>query len=60
MTNWISLLQKYRAIAVIRYPKIEIGLSMAQAVAAGGIRLIEITWNSDQPELLVSLSLIHI
>ena len=54
MTNWISLLQKYQAIAVIRYPKLEIGLNMAQAVAAGGIILIEITWNSDQPELLVS------
>ena len=54
MSPWLSLLQQYRAIAVIRYPHINIGLLMAQAVAAGGIRIIEITWNSPQPEKLVS------
>lgn len=54
MSPWLSLLQQYRAIAVIRYPHLKIGLSMAQAVANGGIGLIEITWNSPQPEKLVS------
>lgn len=44
---WLSQLQKQRAIAVIRAPKIEVGQQMAMAVASGGMQLIEITWNSD-------------
>lgn len=47
--NWLACTKTHRAIAVIRAPNIEIGLCMAKAVASGGIRLIEITWNSDQP-----------
>ena len=50
---WLTQLQKYRGIAVIRSPQIEIGQEMAKAVAAGGIKLIEITWNSDQPAQLI-------
>ncbi|MBE9169713.1 bifunctional 4-hydroxy-2-oxoglutarate aldolase/2-dehydro-3-deoxy-phosphogluconate aldolase [Pleurocapsales cyanobacterium LEGE 06147] len=52
--SWQQLLLLHRAIAVIRSPRWEIGLAMAQAVAAGGIKLIEITWNSDRPEALIS------
>lgn len=52
--SWQKLLLLYRAIAVIRSPRKEIGLAMARAVAAGGIKLIEITWNSDRPEGLIS------
>ena len=44
---WLSQLQKHRAIAVIRAPKIEVGHQMAMAVASGEMQLIEITWNSD-------------
>ncbi|MHC5833279.1 MAG: bifunctional 4-hydroxy-2-oxoglutarate aldolase/2-dehydro-3-deoxy-phosphogluconate aldolase, partial [Nostoc sp.] len=33
---WLSQLQKHRAIAVIRAPKIELGQQMAMAVASGG------------------------
>lgn len=51
--SWLTLLQQHRAIAVIRSPQIELGLQMAKAVAAGGMRLIEITWNSDQPAELI-------
>ncbi|MCC5631341.1 bifunctional 4-hydroxy-2-oxoglutarate aldolase/2-dehydro-3-deoxy-phosphogluconate aldolase [Nostoc sphaeroides] len=43
---WLSQLQKHRAIAVIRAPKIEVGQQMAMAIASGGMQLIEITWNS--------------
>lgn len=32
---WLSQLQKHRAIAVIRAPKIEVGEEMAMAVASG-------------------------
>ncbi len=53
---WLSLLKQYRAIAVIRTPKRQLGKQMAQATAAGGMGLIEITWNSDQaPELIAEL-----
>ncbi len=51
---WLSQLQKHRAIAVIRAPKIEVGQQMAMAVASGGMQLIEITWNSDRAGELIS------
>ncbi|MHC0065579.1 bifunctional 4-hydroxy-2-oxoglutarate aldolase/2-dehydro-3-deoxy-phosphogluconate aldolase [Nostoc sp. UIC 10890] len=51
---WLSQLQKHRAIAVIRAPKIELGQQMAMAVAFGGMQLIEITWNSDRAGELIS------
>lgn len=56
MTNqaWLKLLQKTKAIAVIRAAKIIQGHQMALAVAAGGMQLIEITWNSDRPAQLIS------
>ncbi len=54
LSLWLKLLQQHRAIAVIRSPESQLGLAMAKAVAAGGIRLIEITWNSQQPAALIS------
>ncbi|HLP87008.1 MAG TPA: bifunctional 4-hydroxy-2-oxoglutarate aldolase/2-dehydro-3-deoxy-phosphogluconate aldolase [Nostocaceae cyanobacterium] len=51
---WLSLLQQHRAIAVIRASEKQLGEKMALAVAAGGMRLIEITWNSDRPQELIS------
>lgn len=51
---WLKLLQKHRAIAVIRSPKMELGALMAKAIAKGGIQLIEITWNSDRASELIS------
>jgi 2-dehydro-3-deoxyphosphogluconate aldolase/(4S)-4-hydroxy-2-oxoglutarate aldolase len=50
---FLQLLRQHRAIAVIRAPDLERGLRMAAAVEAGGLRLIEITWDSAQPALLV-------
>lgn len=52
--SWLKLLQQTRVIAVIRAPKIDQGYQMAKAVASGGMQLIEITWNSDRPEQLIS------
>ncbi|MEL7035829.1 MAG: bifunctional 4-hydroxy-2-oxoglutarate aldolase/2-dehydro-3-deoxy-phosphogluconate aldolase [Cyanobacteria bacterium J06592_8] len=52
--NWRELLTQYRVIAVIRSQDLELGRQMAKAIAAGGIRLIEITWNSDRPTELIS------
>lgn len=52
--SWLQLLKKYRSIAIIRSPDLDLGLAMAKAVADGGIRLIEITWNSDRPGKLIS------
>jgi hypothetical protein len=50
---WLSLVQQQRAIAVIRVPQFDLGVHLAQAVAAGGMGLIEITWNSDRPAQLI-------
>ena len=51
---WLQLLQKYRAIAVIRSPELKLGLAMAKAVAQGGMGLIEVSWNSHQAAELIS------
>lgn len=53
--NWLSTLRKNRIIAVIRTSKMELARQMANAVAAGGIRIIEITWNTDQAAKLITL-----
>jgi 2-dehydro-3-deoxyphosphogluconate aldolase / (4S)-4-hydroxy-2-oxoglutarate aldolase len=45
----LPVLRQQRAIAVIRAPSAQLGYEMAQAVAAGGMRLIEITADSDRP-----------
>jgi len=54
MNLWQTILPQQRAIAVIRSPELTIGLGMAEAVAAGGMKLIEVTWNSHQPQELIS------
>jgi 2-dehydro-3-deoxyphosphogluconate aldolase/(4S)-4-hydroxy-2-oxoglutarate aldolase len=54
--SWLTLLQEHRAIAVIRASRLSLGRQMAQAVAAGGMLSIEITWNSDRaPDLIGQL-----
>lgn len=51
--SWLTLLQQYRAIAVIRTSRLALGQQLATAVAAGGVHLIEVTWNSDRPAELI-------
>ncbi|MBV9387125.1 MAG: bifunctional 4-hydroxy-2-oxoglutarate aldolase/2-dehydro-3-deoxy-phosphogluconate aldolase [Chroococcidiopsidaceae cyanobacterium CP_BM_ER_R8_30] len=51
--SWLTLVQQQRAIAVIRAYSREQGRQMAKAVAAGGMRLIEITWNSEASHQLI-------
>lgn len=51
--SWFSLVRSQQAIAVIRASNVELGLQMAKAVAAGGMNLIEITWNSQQAARLI-------
>jgi 2-dehydro-3-deoxyphosphogluconate aldolase / (4S)-4-hydroxy-2-oxoglutarate aldolase len=46
--SWLSKLRQHRAIAVIRSSQMELAYEMAKAVAVGGMKLIEITWNSDR------------
>jgi 2-dehydro-3-deoxyphosphogluconate aldolase/(4S)-4-hydroxy-2-oxoglutarate aldolase len=54
--DWLRLVRTERIIAVIRSEDLKMGRKMAQAVAAGGIKLIEITANSDRAwELIASL-----
>jgi 2-dehydro-3-deoxyphosphogluconate aldolase / (4S)-4-hydroxy-2-oxoglutarate aldolase len=54
-SDWLKTLRQHRAIAVIRTDDINLGLAMAKAVAAGGGRLIEVTWNSAHPAALVEM-----
>jgi len=51
---WQRSLQQNRAIAIVRSTNLNLGLAMAKAVAAGGISLIEVAWNSTEPETLIS------
>lgn len=51
---WLSVLLRQRSLAVIRASEFELGRKMAIAVASGGMRLIEITWNSDRSEKLIA------
>jgi 2-dehydro-3-deoxyphosphogluconate aldolase / (4S)-4-hydroxy-2-oxoglutarate aldolase len=51
--DWLKFVKRERIIAVIRSPDLHIGRKMAHAVAAGGIKLIEITANSDRPWQLI-------
>ena len=53
-TKWLQTLERHKAIAVIRSDNLESAYHMALSAAAGGMKLIEITWNSDRPEILVS------
>lgn len=53
--DWLQFAKQERIIAVIRSTDLSIGQKMAQAAAAGGIKLIEITANSAQPWALIEL-----
>jgi 2-dehydro-3-deoxyphosphogluconate aldolase / (4S)-4-hydroxy-2-oxoglutarate aldolase len=53
--DWLKTAKQERIIAVIRSTDLSIGRKMAQAAAAGGIKLIEITANSEQPWELIEL-----
>lgn len=53
MTAWLSLLQQQRVIAVIRATNASVAREMALAAAAGGIKLMEITWNTDKADSLI-------
>ncbi len=52
--SWLKLIEQYRAIAVIRASQMITGQQMAIAVAAGGMRLIEVTWKSDRAAELIA------
>ncbi|MGB3310982.1 MAG: bifunctional 4-hydroxy-2-oxoglutarate aldolase/2-dehydro-3-deoxy-phosphogluconate aldolase [Nodosilinea sp.] len=52
--SFLDLLRQHRAIAVIRAGEVNLGLNLAKAAAEGGIRLIEITWNSAHADRLVT------
>ncbi|MFM7572782.1 MAG: bifunctional 4-hydroxy-2-oxoglutarate aldolase/2-dehydro-3-deoxy-phosphogluconate aldolase [Snowella sp.] len=54
MQTWLSSLQAHRAIAVLRTPNLDLGRALAQSAIAGGMRLIEITWNSAEPAKLIA------
>ncbi|WP_287453955.1 bifunctional 4-hydroxy-2-oxoglutarate aldolase/2-dehydro-3-deoxy-phosphogluconate aldolase [Leptolyngbya sp. UWPOB_LEPTO1] len=51
---WLNLLEKERSISIIRAPNFQMGLQMAKTAISGGMRLIEISWNTDASTELVS------
>ena len=51
--SWLTLLQQSGVIAVIRASQRAQGYQMAKAIAAGGMQLIEVTWDSDQSADLI-------
>lgn len=53
MDAWLNLLRQHKAIAIIRCDDFDLAYNMAQAVAAAGMNLIEVTWNSDRPARLI-------
>jgi 2-dehydro-3-deoxyphosphogluconate aldolase / (4S)-4-hydroxy-2-oxoglutarate aldolase len=55
LDNWLSIVSQYRLFAVIRAKTVTSGVKMAHAVAKGGIKLIEITCNSQQPFTIVEI-----
>jgi 2-dehydro-3-deoxyphosphogluconate aldolase/(4S)-4-hydroxy-2-oxoglutarate aldolase len=52
--TWLSMLQRHRAIALLRSPTVDLGMAMATAAVAGGFRMIEVAWTSAQPETLLT------
>ena len=50
---WITLLRKYRVVAVIRANNKYLARKMALAVASAGMHLIEITWNTPEAANLI-------
>ncbi|MEM9771647.1 MAG: bifunctional 4-hydroxy-2-oxoglutarate aldolase/2-dehydro-3-deoxy-phosphogluconate aldolase [Cyanobacteria bacterium P01_D01_bin.73] len=52
--RWRSQLEQNRVIAVIRTDHWQTGVKALLAAARGGMRLLEITWNSDRPDLIIS------
>ncbi|MEL6160467.1 MAG: bifunctional 4-hydroxy-2-oxoglutarate aldolase/2-dehydro-3-deoxy-phosphogluconate aldolase [Cyanobacteria bacterium J06554_11] len=47
--DWLALLNRQRAIAIIRAGSVAESLSMAKAASAGGLRLLEVAWSSSGP-----------
>lgn len=53
--DWVALLKRHRAIAIIRATTVQTGLAMAKAAAAGGFCLIEVAWNQNaQPAEMIA------
>mgnify|MGYP001113109928 CR=1 FL=1 len=52
--SWLTLLEEHRAFAVIRTSNYAQGQRMAAAVIEAGMRLIEITWDSDRAIELIA------
>lgn len=54
--DWLALLARHRAIAIIRASSVDVGLAMAKAAAAGGFSLIEVAWNNNaQPAEMMAI-----
>ncbi len=53
--KFLNIVKEKKIIAVIRSNQIDLAILMAKAVAKGGINLIEITWNSENPTKIIEI-----
>lgn len=51
--SWCQCLRCHRLVAVLRTDSPELAITLAELAAQAGVRLIEITWNSAQPEWVI-------
>jgi 2-dehydro-3-deoxyphosphogluconate aldolase / (4S)-4-hydroxy-2-oxoglutarate aldolase len=51
---WLELIKQQRSIPIIRAPNFKIGVQMAETAIAGGMKLIEISWNTEDSVELVA------
>lgn len=55
--DWLALLARHRAIAIVRSVDVATGVSMAKAAASGGFRLVEVAWNNNAnpPQMMAAI-----
>ncbi len=53
VSAWQNLLQQHRVVAVIRAGRADVAREMALAAAAGGMKLLEVTWDTERADTLI-------
>lgn len=51
---WLNLIQKEKAIAILRSPNLKIGTQLAKTAIEGGMSVIEISWTSQDAANLIT------
>ncbi|MBE9009356.1 bifunctional 4-hydroxy-2-oxoglutarate aldolase/2-dehydro-3-deoxy-phosphogluconate aldolase [Pseudanabaenaceae cyanobacterium LEGE 13415] len=51
--DWLNLIKKEKAIAILRAPNIKIATQLAKTTIEGGMSVLEVSWNSNDAAKLV-------